>query len=231
MAKRAVELPERTQKLAEQAFAQMKRLPRPNPEQKYTLPMLILMFFAFSFIGWVWEVVLYFVENGVLVNKGTLFGPWLPIYGSGGALIILLFKKHHRHPVRLFFSSMLVCTALEYATGFVIEELRGVRYWDYSNYLINLNGRICLEGAIMFGLAGCVGVYYLGPLFADLYKKLRRPLVVVLCCGLIALFALDVVYSATHPNSGAGINDYKSADWIYSGFARLCACKTISLGV
>lgn len=215
MAKRGMNLPEKTRIKAENAFAQMKKLPRPDPAQKYTLPMLILMFFAFSLIGWVWEVVLYFIENGVLVNKGTLTGPWLPIYGSGGALIILLFKKHHKRPVRIFFSSLILCTALEYVTSWAIEELHGVRYWDYSSYLINLNGRVCLEGAIMFGLAGCAGVYYLGPIFAGLYKKLRKPLVAVLCCVLIALFALDVVYSGTHPNSGAGINDYKSAEWVY----------------
>ena len=64
-----------------------------SADRSYSLVNLIIMFFIFCFVGWVWEVSLAFISEGMFVNRGTLHGPWLPIYGTGGVIILVLLKK------------------------------------------------------------------------------------------------------------------------------------------
>ena len=83
----------------------------------------------------------------MLVNRGTLHGPWLPIYGWGCTIIILLtrFKKFReilKNPVLTFIIIVIVCSIIEYMTSWYIELVSGLRYWDYTGVFLNLNGRI-----------------------------------------------------------------------------------------
>ena len=82
---------------------------RINYRRKYTVCSLILMFFSFSVIGWLWEVSLHLFGDGVFVNRGFFHGPWLPIYGAGGVLIVALLKRFVDKPLILFFLTMVVC--------------------------------------------------------------------------------------------------------------------------
>ncbi|MDO4269596.1 MAG: DUF975 family protein [Eubacteriales bacterium] len=179
--------------------------------RRYSVKTLILLFFSFAFVGWVWEVALHVVTQGIFINRGTLFGPWLPIYGAGGALVLLLLKKLFKNPVATFFVSMILCSVIEYFTSWYLEYTKGVRWWDYSGYFMNLNGRICLEGAVVFGLGCCAVVYFAGPMLGALIDRLSSPVQLVLCAVLLALFSADNVYSHFHPNAGKGITDYN--DW------------------
>lgn len=179
--------------------------------RRYPVKTLILLFFSFSFAGWVWEVALHIVTQGMFINRGTMLGPWLPIYGAGGALVLILLKKLFKNPVATFFVSMVVCSVVEYFTSWYLEVTKGVRWWDYSGYFMNLNGRICLEGAVVFGLGCCAVVYFAAPLLAGLIDKLSPSAQLALCGVLVALFAADSVYSHFHPNVGRGITDYN--DW------------------
>ena len=81
-------------------FAQEHKL---DYKRHYSIRTLILLFFAFSIAGWLWEVTLHIVTKGMLVNRGTMLGPWLPIYGAGGALVLFLLKKLFTRPVATFF--------------------------------------------------------------------------------------------------------------------------------
>lgn len=180
-----------------------------NPKNEYgklyKITDYILFFFAFSFIGWIWEVCLVLVQTGKLVNRGVLLGPWLPIYGSGGVLILLLLRKMFNKPIVTFFSMTILCTVIEYITSWYLEVTKGVRWWDYSNYLLNINGRVCLEGAIVFGIGGCAVVYLLAPKLSKVFNKLSNYILVPICVILTFLFTIDVIYSHYHPNMGEGV--------------------------
>ncbi len=180
-----------------------------NPKNEYgrlyKITDYILFFFAFSFIGWIWEVCLVLVQTGKLVNRGVLLGPWLPIYGSGGVLILLLLRKMFNKPIITFFSMTILCTVIEYITSWYLEVTKGVRWWDYSNYLLNINGRVCLEGAIVFGIGGCAVVYLLAPKLSKVFNKLSNYILVPICVILTFLFTIDVIYSHYHPNMGEGV--------------------------
>jgi len=175
-------------------------------EINYRLKDYLLFFFSFSMIGWLWEVSLCIFEGDGFINRGTLFGPWLPIYGAGGILMLFLLKRFYDRPILTFFLGMILCSIIEYATSWYLEVTKGIRWWDYSGYLFNLNGRIYLQGAIVFGLMGCAVIYWIAPYLKQSYEKLPTILTSILCILLSVLFAIDFIYSSEHPNTGEGIS-------------------------
>lgn len=60
--------------------------------RNYGFFFYVLLFFLLSLAGWLWEIAIYLVQDGRFVNRGILLGPWLPVYGSGGLLLILVFS-------------------------------------------------------------------------------------------------------------------------------------------
>lgn len=173
---------------------------------KYGLTGIILLFFIFSVVGWLWEVALHLVQSGELVNRGVFHGPWLPIYGTGGVLVLILLKKFRDRPVVTFFLTMAICGTIEYFTSWALERIHGIRWWDYSGYFLNLNGRICAEGLLVFGLGGCVFIYIFAPLIMNnIIKKISMRARILICVLLITVFAGDFIYSRENPNTGQGI--------------------------
>lgn len=176
--------------------------------REYSVTSLILIFFSFAIIGWLWEVSLHLFGDGVFVNRGFFHGPWLPIYGTGGVLIIVLLKRFAENPLVTFLMSVLVCGVVEYFIGWFLWEFKQMYWWNYTGYFMNLHGRICAEGLLIFGLGGCVFIYLAAPFFDEVFKKIPKKIAVVVCVVLLTVFAVDTVYSMVHPNSGAGITDY-----------------------
>lgn len=178
--------------------------------RRYSFTSLVLLFFTFSIVGWLWEVALFLFNEGVFVNRGVLWGPWLPIYGSGGVLILLLLRRFADKPWLLFSLTVVLCGVVEYGTSWYLETFKGAKWWDYTGFFLNLNGRICLEGLLVFGVGGCLFVYLLGPIMDDLYKKIPRKIQAVICTVLVLCFLSDLVYSNIHPHQGEGITEDKT---------------------
>ena len=129
--------------------------------------MLIKKYFAlfiiYSFIGWLMEVILTIIQDKKIINRGFLIGPYCPIYGTGCLLLITLLNKYKNDPITLFIMSIVICSILEYTTSYVMEKLFKARWWDYSRFKFNINGRICAETMIPFGILGVLVVYYINP--------------------------------------------------------------------
>ena len=132
----------------------------------------IILFFAFSFLGWLMEVMVVIFKERKIVNRGFLIGPCCPIYGFGGLIMTLLLQNIKNNPIILFLLSLLICSVLEYGTSYVMEKLFHARWWDYSNRKFNINGRICLTNMIAFGLLGCLIIYILDPIYFEKIKYL-----------------------------------------------------------
>ena len=180
---------------------------RYNYMRKYSFLSLVQLFFTYSLVGWLWEMALYIAATGMIVNRGTMHGPWLPIYGCGGLLIILLLKPLREKPPLLFAGTVVVCGTVEYLTSWVLEKLFNAKWWDYTGYFLNVNGRICFEGLLVFGMAGFAFTYILSPMIDDFYSKINKDKRRIACAILIALFVMDLIWSALSPNVGAGITD------------------------
>lgn len=118
----------------------------------YTVAQWLLFFFAYCFVGWVWESCYVSVRKHQWVNRGFMHGPLLPIYGSGAVIILLMTIPVRENLGLIFLFGMVGATTLEYCTGVCMEKLFKVKYWDYSNYRFNLNGHICLRVSIGWGV-------------------------------------------------------------------------------
>ncbi|MBR1764352.1 MAG: DUF975 family protein [Ruminococcus sp.] len=178
--------------------------------RSYSLTSIVLMFFICCFIGWAWELIYKFVEVGELVNRGFMHGPWLPIYGCGGLLILILLKKFRKYPIVEFFAAVVLCGVVEYFTAYYLEMTHdGQKWWDYSGYFLNINGRVCAEGLLVFGIGGVAFVYFGAPMLDNLLRRLRLHYALPVCIALVTVFFMDLGYSKRSPNQGKGITDYQ----------------------
>lgn len=173
----------------------------------YSLLSLIAIFFIICFGGWIWEVALNLVTNGTLVNRGVLHGPWLPIYGTGGVMILILLYRFRRNPALFIILTIILCGFVEYGTGTYLELTKGIKWWDYTGYFINISGRICAEGLLVFALGGVAITYVIAPRIDNLIRKADKKILKIICIILLIIFAFDLVYSGKHPNTGEGVTN------------------------
>lgn len=166
---------------------------------------LLFMFFSFSIIGWLWETVLMFFISGSLVNRGVLHGFWLPIYGFGGLLFLVLLNRFRQRPLLVFILGIVTSGVIEYSTSWCLETFFHASWWDYSQSKINLHGRVSLEGLVFFAAAGCLILYFLAPRLNRFLEKIPRRGRYYLAAGLVILFLADTVFSLANPNMGIGI--------------------------
>jgi uncharacterized membrane protein len=185
--------------------AEMRKWLAFGAKDRYSLVNLALMFFLFSFIGWCWECSLILIKYGVFVNRGTLYGPWIPIYGCGGVVVLMILNHLNRKPMTCFFAAMAICGAIEYAGATILWKAHHVKYWDYSGYFFNIQGRVCLEGLLAFGILCMVGMYFIAPLADSLMNRIPIRIREFTLTGLFAAFGADFVYSQGHPHVGPGI--------------------------
>ena len=177
-----------------------------HPNRNYTITSILVCFFFMCFVGWVWEVSLSMISYGRFVNRGVLHGPWIPIYGFGCVLILLLLKRFRMRPKVEFSMAVLLCGCIEYFTGFFLELTHnGQKWWDYTGYFLNLHGRICAEGLLVFGVGGMAFVYVVAPLIDNWVKEHLNKKLSAACLVLLLLFGGDVVYSHFEPNVGEGV--------------------------
>lgn len=170
---------------------------------------MVMMFFAMSLMGWLWEAGFHLVMSGSFVNRGFLHGPWLPIYGFGGVMILIVLNRLRKKPLLEFLGIILLCGCIEYGISWLLEQIYGgMRWWDYSDYLLNLNGRICAEGLLAFGFGGMFIVYILAPFLEGLFGRIPKKILVYICMVLMVIFCADLVYSGKTPNIGSGIVRY-----------------------
>lgn len=154
-----------------------------------------MLFIIYSFIGWSIEVVGKLIEKHKFINRGFLVGPICPIYGWGCIAIILLLSKYKSSPIVLFLMAIIICSILEYFTSYFMEKLFHVRWWDYTRRKYNINGRICAETMIPFGLLGCLVVYIVNPIFTGLLNKIPVNTLNILAIIIFTIYVIDNIVS------------------------------------
>ena len=161
----------------------------------YDLFMYFMMFMFYSIVGWIIEVIYTFITDKKIVNRGFLIGPYCPIYGVGCLLIIILLKKYTDDFILLFIMSMLICSLLEYLTSYVMEKLFNARWWNYSNRKFNINGRVCLETLIPFGIFGSLILLVVNPFVVSIFNKIPDNIFKVITILFFIIFVIDEVVS------------------------------------
>lgn len=163
----------------------------------YQIKIYFLLFLIYSFLGWCMEVCCSLIERKKFVNRGFLLGPYCPIYGCGAVLITLLLNGFVNRPVILFLMAILVCGILEYLTSFFMEKLFHLRWWDYSQKKFNINGRVCLDTIIPFGILGMVIMYISNPFLLDKIALIPDISLTIIFYVLLAIFITDNIISLT----------------------------------
>lgn len=160
----------------------------------YTLVSWFLLFMVYSFCGWIMEVLVTILQRRKLVNRGFLVGPICPIYGVGAVLLSLILGQSENW-FAIFCVALVGSAILEYSVSFLMEKLFRVRWWDYHNRAFNLNGRICLESIVSFGIIGIIIVKIATPFFFWLFAGLPTWLIFTLAGILFAWLIFDIVLS------------------------------------
>ena len=162
---------------------------------------LLLLFFFYSFVGWCIEVTLKYFQYHRFINRGFLAGPWLPIYGSGCALItfavdkLSMLSRYESSFGSVFAVSFILCGVLEYSASYFMEKRFHARWWDYSQKPMNLHGRVWIGNLMLFGLGGMVVYKITNPLILPLFSGISLMKRTYVAAGLSCLFVTDYVIS------------------------------------
>lgn len=156
---------------------------------------LFLIFLIGCVTGWIYEEIFYWITEGMLRNRGILYGPWLPIYGIG-ALGIYAMKPMKKHPVLLFVLCAVISGVVEYIIGYVSLRFLGMRLWDYRGLLWNLEGIICFRSVMSFAILGIVFHYLLEPKVEKLVQGIRPKILRTFCLAVVILFVVDGILSS-----------------------------------
>lgn len=166
---------------------------------------IIFLFGIGALSGWIYEVLLHMVTSGNFANRGILHGPWLPIYGIGCLVIVGLKRVVGNYISCYLIISIVASGVMEYMTSWLMEEIYHRRWWDYSEFPLNLNGRIFAGGLLGFGIAGTLVAYLLLPILEKKYVKFPEKWKNRIAFTFLLCFMADVFLSLWNPNMGAGI--------------------------
>ena len=137
-----------------------------------TINKHILYFFIYSFIGWLLETTYAYIVLGEFVNRGFLIGPICPIYGFGMLILTVGLEKYKGHNIKLFLVASILLTYFEYLAGFALDAVFGLKWWDYSQDFLNINGRICLAFALVWGFIALIVVNIIHPFTEKVVDKI-----------------------------------------------------------
>lgn len=165
------------------------------------LTEMFLLFIIYAFLGWIVEIINNIVVFKKFVNRGFLIGPYCPIYGVGGLIATIFLTKYKESIFVTFGMSVILFAILEYFTSYIMEKLFKARWWDYSQNKFNINGRICLETLIPFGVLGCFAIYVINPLIFSIFNLTNMFILRIIALILFIIFIIDFTVSLKIINS------------------------------
>jgi uncharacterized membrane protein len=162
----------------------------------YGISHCFLVFYIYSIFGYILEILGIFISKKKIVyNRGYLLGPYLPIFGFGALFVTLFLTKYYNEPIVLFVMGMAVCGVLEYFTSFILEKAFNLRWWDYSNKKFNINGRICLETMVMFGIGSVLLICIFNKYLFYLISLFPNHVIITLSIVLFMIIIFDTILS------------------------------------
>lgn len=168
-----------------------KKLPR--------VYLYFIYFILFAFIGWLLETCFSFYALGHFTKRGFLYGPLCPIYGWGALILIMFFGRYRKNNLKLFIYAAIVFTAFEYLVSYGMEALFSLKWWDYTEEFMNLNGRVSIFYTFAWGIIAILFINFIYPFFKKklniLLSKIPYKVQVTAVYILFAIFITDTVLS------------------------------------
>ena len=159
----------------------------------------IIYFMILSFIGYIYESIAMTIWGGKWDNRGFLYGPIIPIYGSAalGGTLFFRYCMTEYTPWQVFLIAVVSSAVLEYTVHYAMEKMFHAYWWDYSKAPLNLNGRICLPASLGFGLAGLVIIYVINPWLTPLIDRIPDTLAQIIAYLLVILMTVDLTVTVS----------------------------------
>ncbi len=132
----------------------------------------LFIFSIYCILGWMQESALESLYHKRPINRGFLKGPYIPIYGVGGILLLFICAPFRDNPVLVFLVALVSCTILEYFTGWLMETFFGKQFWDYSMLKLTYKNRISLLSSLFWGVMGLFVTYIVSDATAFVISKL-----------------------------------------------------------
>ena len=162
----------------------------------YNLCLFVLLFFIYSFIGYIIEIIcVSIIDKKIVFSRGYLIGPYLPIFGFGGLIMFGYLSRYENDLLVLFVMSMVSSGLLEYFTSLLLEKIFKLRWWDYSDKKLNINGRVCLENCVLFGFGGIVFVKFINPFIKNILFGMSQMMIIILGIIVFMIMFSDFVFS------------------------------------
>lgn len=163
----------------------------------YSLLQWMLFFYIYCFFGWIIESTYVSVCTGNWVNRGFMRGPVIPIYGTGAVIVLFAVIPFRTSPILVFIVGTVAASILEFVTGFVMERIYKVRYWDYSDKPFNLCGYICLFNSLCWGVLSILLIYLVHSWIEKGVLFLNDMVLLSIDSGISSLFIVDLFNSST----------------------------------
>lgn len=175
-----------------------------NIPEKKKLPRVYLYFIyflVFAIIGWLLETAFSFYSLGHFTKRGFLFGPLCPIYGWGALILIMFFRRYKKkHNLKLFFYAAIVFSVFEYLVSFGMEALFSLKWWDYTQEFLNLNGRISIFYSFAWGIIAILFINFVYPFFKKkiniILSKIPYKVQIIAVYALLIVFIADTILSS-----------------------------------
>lgn len=152
----------------------------------------------YSFVGWTYESILCSITERRIVNRGFLNGPFCPVYGFGSLIVILVLGNIKNNIAALYFASIMLTCSVEYITAYILEKLFSARWWDYSKHHFNIHGRVCLMGAVVFGLFSVVLIEFIHPPVERFTDGLSPYMLIDSCIFFFIIIVTDLFITVRH---------------------------------
>lgn len=156
------------------------------------LSQYVVCFIIYGFFGWIYESLYYTVQLKKPVNTGFLHVCFCPIYGFACVANAVLFRNTE-NPAVIFAGSMLVISGFEYAVSWLLETLFEKRWWDYSEWPANVNGRISLFSSLAFGALSLTQMKLLNPSVEGFIMRLSEKSVHAIILMFLVIVMLDLM--------------------------------------
>ncbi len=161
----------------------------------YDLLQWISFFYTYSFLGWCIESTIVSIEKHKLINRGFLRIPMLPLYGSGAVILLIIIMPFKHNILCVYVLGLISATVLEYTVGTAMENIFKMKYWDYSNDVLNYKGRICLVSSLFWGFLCVVLVEVVNDYVYNLINLISVGSLQIIVIIISLIFMVDVIIS------------------------------------
>lgn len=161
----------------------------------YRFLFYFLLFFIYSIIGWFTEMISVGIKSKKITNRGFLIGPYCPIYGFASITMILFLSKYKNDIIVLYLLGIIISSTLEYITSLFMEKIFKARWWDYSNRILNIDGRVCLVNSLFFGFLCVLLIKVINPIIVDYLLIIPSHIFIILTTILLIIFLTDFIIS------------------------------------